>query len=179
MADEKKTAWANVKWPAKFVHPVQVEDKQGKVWDKAVCGLPSGVKINGVTLADGYACSIFLNDVAKKDIAENKPYVHVGFKGDQKVELFGTVRGTDEKLPKLEVSPFDLTHGIAENNKVFQEQLEARRAAAKETAEPEIDDAEDGNLPRVADRLNAAREQSAAIADARPAGGPARDEQVM
>lgn len=119
MADEKKSTWANINWPAAFVHPQEFTDKNGVERTRAVCGIPSGVEINGVKLQDGYAVSTLLNDRAIDDIADGERYVHLGFPADKKVELFGTDRETGEKLPPMEVDAFDLVKGVAASNKAF------------------------------------------------------------
>lgn len=121
MADEKKPEWANVKWPAAFVHAKEFEDQKGVKRTRAVLSIPAGTEINGVAVPSGYAASVLLNDFALDDIANGERYVHVGFPTDKKVELFGTDRETGEKMKPINVDAFDLVKGIAAGNKAFDE----------------------------------------------------------
>lgn len=152
--DEKgKSNWANVKWPAAFVHDKKFTDKNGVERVRAVCAIPAGVKINGEEIPAGYAVSTILGEKAQRDIMENQPYVHVAFKNDGNLELFGTDRDSGEKLPAIAVAPFDLCHGVAESNKAFEAAKEAKKAQPAERKPGDLKPAADKPKAPVQDQL--------------------------
>lgn len=137
----EKTKYANVKLPAAFLTPHEVNAKDGRTFEKAYVHLPKGTKLNGIDLGH-YSCDVFLNDRMKQQMLSGGQ-VTIGFKADEPVQLWTGKQG-DEHFPykRFEVKPWDLVKAVKAANDKFKTDKASERDAAKEQGASLKDEAE-------------------------------------
>ena len=123
--------WPHLRFPNAYVHPYEHTDKQGKTWQKAICAIPSGTKVNGVDVS-GYSVDMFMRDFHVQDKALGKPVVF-RMDPDRPIELF-----KKGEAKTLKVMPWDLTRGLAASRKAFEREHGIERDKAREN--PPLDE---------------------------------------
>ncbi|MDR3136657.1 MAG: hypothetical protein LBU07_04490 [Coriobacteriales bacterium] len=92
---------ANPGFPAVYVHPYSMLDKNGTVWNKAICVIPEGTKLNGIDIS-GYKLDTF---VSERNLEQKlnghlvTPFVRAGTHKDRS-ELSILIWKEDETLPR-------------------------------------------------------------------------------
>lgn len=150
--------YANAKFPKGFAHPYTFTDKNGKEWQKAIINIPQGTKANGIDLS-GYSVDIFLNDRQKGQIASGEG-ITVGFKADEKVELF---KGEGADRSTIPVEPFQLAKAIKTQRSEF---------AAAKAQEREVKQAEKGK-PSLSGKTEKTTEAKEGLSGKEPPAQPA------
>ena len=120
--EEKQARWPRVKFPNTFVHPYEMTDKSGKAWQKAICTIPDGVKVNGVDVG-GFSLDYFLRDFHMEQKTLGKPII-LALDPKEPVTLF---KGRDDERVERKVMAWDLTKAMAKHAREFKERKQAER----------------------------------------------------
>lgn len=136
---EGRQSWPHVKFPNAFVRPYEKEAKDGRVWQKAICAIPPGTRVNGVDVG-GYKLDLFMRDFHMQSKTLGKPVVftldptrpHVAFKGE------GDARR------EVSLMAWDLTRAMAKERREYaasraegtpaNEPLEEQERSARESS---------------------------------------------
>lgn len=128
--EEAQDRWPRVKFPNAFVHPYSMTDQNGKEWQKAICTIPDGVKVNGVDLS-GFALDTFMKDFHMEQKTLGKPVI-LALNPKEPVTLF---KGKGDERAERKVMAWDLTKSMAKHAREFKEKKQAEREAKNPSLE--------------------------------------------
>lgn len=121
---ESNDRWPRIKFPNAFVHPYEMTDQNGREWQKAICTVPDGVKVNGVDIS-GFALDAFLRDFHLEQKTLGKPVI-LALDPKEPLTLF---KGKGEDREERKVMAWDLTKSMASHAREFKAQKQAERAS--------------------------------------------------
>ena len=119
---EPRERWPRIKFPNAFVHPYEMTDQNGREWQKAICTIPDGVKVNGVDIS-GFAYDAFLRDFHIEQKTLGKPVI-LALDPKEPLTLF---KGKGDEREERKVMAWDLTKSMASHAREFKAQKQSER----------------------------------------------------